>query len=62
MRQSGIGIKIPFPVVKKDGVEVTSGYKIEYPGGVIVFDEALNTEVITVSGKYITVEQLAGFF
>jgi hypothetical protein len=50
------------PVVKKDGVEVTSGYKIEYPGGVIVFDEALNTEVITVSGKYITVEQLAGFF
>lgn len=51
------------PVVEKNGVVVTGGYRAEYPGGVIVFDEAnLETDVITVSGKYITVEQLAGFF
>jgi len=51
------------PAVEKNGVVVTGGYRAEYPGGVIVFDEAnLETDVITVSGKYITVKQLAGFF
>jgi len=50
------------PVVKKGVDVVTSGYKIEYPGGVVVFDTPQEDETITVSGKYITVEQLAGFF
>lgn len=50
------------PVVKKDEDVVTTGYKIEYPGGVVVFDTPQEDETITVSGKYITVEQLAGFF
>jgi predicted secreted protein len=51
------------PTVKKNGSTVTTGYSIEYPGGVIVFSSAyLETDVITVSGKYIIVEQVAGFF
>jgi len=51
------------PVVEVDDVVVTSGYSIEYPGGIIVFDDAQESDaVITVSGKYITVEQLIGFF
>lgn len=49
-------------VVELDNVAVTTGFSIEYPGGVIVFDEALTTEVVTVSGAYVEVEQLAGFF
>lgn len=48
-------------VVEVDGSPITSGYIAEYPGGVIVFDEEQLGEV-TVSGKYIEVEQLAGFF
>jgi hypothetical protein len=48
--------------VKKNGVVQTNGYTIEYPGGVIVFDAALTTETILVSGKYITVDQPGGFF
>lgn len=48
--------------VKKDAVIQTTGFHIEYPGGVVVFDTALTTEVVTVSGKYVTMEQLAGFF
>jgi hypothetical protein len=48
--------------VEVDGVLVTEGYSIEYPGGVVVFDEALTVEVVTVSGAYVEVEQLAGFF
>ena len=51
------------PIVEVDGVVVTSGYSIEYPGGVIVFDAAQESSAVaTVSGKYITVEQLIGFF
>jgi hypothetical protein len=49
-------------VVKKNTVVQTTGFHIEYPGGVVVFDSALTSEVITVSGKYFTVEQCAGFF
>jgi hypothetical protein len=48
--------------VKKDGVTITTGFHIEHPGGVVVFAEALTVEVITVTGKYVEVEQLAGFF
>jgi len=50
-------------VVEVDDVVATSGYSIEYPGGVIVFDSVQDSDaVITVSGKYVVVEQLAGFF
>jgi len=51
------------PTVKKNGATVTSGYSVEYPGGVIVFDSALlASDIVTISGKYVVVEQLAGFF
>ena len=50
-------------VVEVDGTPITSGYSIEYAGGVVVFEEALEVgEVVTVSGEYVQVEQLAGFF
>jgi len=50
-------------VVEVDDVVVASGYSIEYPGGVIVFDAVQDSDaVVTVSGKYFVVEQLAGFF
>jgi hypothetical protein len=48
--------------VKKDTVTQTTGFHIEYPGGVVVFDEALTTEAITVTGAYFTVSQILGFF
>jgi hypothetical protein len=49
--------------VKKNGTTITTGYTIEYAGGVIVFDNVLtNTDVVTVSGKYFTMSQSAGFF
>ena len=55
--------KTTVPVIEVDDVVVTTGYSIEYPGGVIVFDVALTAgNVVTVSGKYVVVEQLAGFF
>jgi hypothetical protein len=47
--------------VEVDSSPVATGFHIEYPGGVIVFDEE-QTGAVTVSGKYIEVEQLAGFF
>lgn len=50
-------------VVKVGGSVISTGYSIEYPGGVVVFDSAQASDaVVTVSGKYIVVEQLAGFF
>jgi hypothetical protein len=49
-------------VVKKDGNIITTGYYIEHPGGVIAFEEGQDDAVITVSGAYVEVEQLAGFF
>ena len=49
--------------VKKNGTTVTSGYTIEYAGGVIVFTTALApTYVVTVSGKYIPLTQVATLF
>lgn len=46
-----------------DSVEVTTGYSVEYAGGVIVFDSALTSgNVVTVTGAYVVMEQLAGFF
>ncbi|MDA8212160.1 MAG: hypothetical protein M0021_09825 [Clostridia bacterium] len=48
--------------VKKDAVVQTTGFTIEYAGGVVVFDTALTTEVITVSGSSLTVAQSGGFF
>lgn len=49
--------------VKKNGSTITTGFTIEYVGGVVVFAVALiNTDVITVSGKYWTVSQVGGFF
>lgn len=49
--------------VKKNGTVVSSGYSIEYAGGVVVFNTALTEEdVVTVSGKYFTVNQCATFF
>lgn len=50
-------------VVKKNAGVITTGFTIEYPGGVIVFNPAiLTTDVILVSGKYFTVAQEGGFF
>jgi hypothetical protein len=49
--------------VKKNGGAITTGYTIEYPGGVVVFDVALAPgDAVTVSGKYLTVSQVGGFF
>lgn len=49
--------------VKKNGVIQTAGFKIEYSGGVVVFDAALQpTDVVTVSGSALTVAEVAGFF
>lgn len=52
--------KATVPSVYLDDVLVTTGYSIEYAGGVIVFDDALTTEVVTVSGKYWTLAEVAG--
>lgn len=50
-------------VVKKNGTIITTGFNIEYAGGVIVFEVALlGTDVITVSGKYFNIVQCATFF
>lgn len=50
-------------VVKKNGATITSGFTIEYAGGVIVFGVALlGADVITVSGKYFNIAQCATFF
>jgi len=51
------------PTVKKNGTTVTTGYSIESPGGVVVFEAAnLVSDTITVSGSYVTVEQISGFY
>lgn len=49
--------------VKKNGATITTGFTIEYAGGVIVFTTPLiGTDVITVSGKYFTIVQCATIF
>lgn len=49
--------------VKKNGVTQSVGFTLEYAGGVVVWSSALiNTDVVLVSGKYLTITQLATFF
>lgn len=49
--------------VKVNGEEVTEGFALEYAGGYVVFDEALlEGDIITVSGKALTLIQAGGFF
>ena len=50
-------------VVKVDGTTETSGYTIEHAGGVVVFAVARDgDDVVTVSGKHWTMEQVGGFY
>ncbi|MCL5045569.1 MAG: hypothetical protein M1598_01980 [Actinobacteria bacterium] len=49
--------------VKKNSVIQSSGFKIEHLSGFVVFDAALlGTDVVTVSGSYLTVSQVGGMF
>lgn len=49
--------------VKISGAEVTDGFTLEYAGGYVVFDEALTVDdIVTVSGKALTLTQAGGFF
>lgn len=47
--------------VKVNGVVVTSGYRIEHAGGVVVFDNP-PVGIVTVSGKYLQMHQVGGCF
>lgn len=50
-------------IVKVNGTIRTTGFHVEYPGGVIVFDVPLGTsDVVTVSEKYFNTLQCATFF
>lgn len=49
--------------VKKNGATITTGFTIDYAGGVINFNPALIvTDTVLVSGKYFNVVQCATFF
>ena len=49
--------------VKKNGSAITTGFTLEYAGGYVVFTESqLLTDVITVTGKYLTLKQAGGCF
>jgi len=49
--------------VKVNGTAQSSGWTIDYVGGIITFDSALtDTDTVTVSGAYFNVSQVAGFF
>ena len=49
--------------VKVNAVEVTTGFRLERAGGFVEFDNALGAEdVVTVSGKALTLAQAGGFF
>lgn len=49
--------------VKVNGEVQTTGFELEYCGGVIVFEDAKDGEdIILVSGKSVIVEQHGGFF
>lgn len=51
------------PVVKKNGTVVSSGYSIEYAGGVVVFTSPLlGTDAVTVGGNYFSIVQCATMF
>lgn len=50
-------------LVEVDGDAVTTGFTLEYAGGYVVFDEALDVgEAVTVSGEALTLIQAGGFF
>jgi len=50
-------------VIKKNGATITTGFTIDYAGGVVNFNPALiNTDVVTAGGNYFTVVQCATFF
>lgn len=48
--------------VKKNTVVQTTGFHLERAIGVVVFDVALTTETITVTGTYATVAEVGGFY
>jgi hypothetical protein len=48
--------------VKKNSVIQTTGFKIAHPIGSVIFDSPQEGATVTISGKYVEVEQLAGFF
>lgn len=50
-------------VVKKNNNTISTGFHIEHAGGAVVFDDALLvTDVVTVSGKCVTIAQAGGMF
>lgn len=50
-------------VVKVGGTTVTTGYTLEYAGGVVVFNVAQAVgAVVTVTGAYVVLAQAGGFF
>lgn len=50
-------------LVYVNDIEVTGGFEIEYCGGTIAFESAMIPEdIVTVSGKSLTVSQRGGFF
>lgn len=51
----------PVTVKVNDAVR-TTGFTLEHVGGYIVFHEALTDEVVTVTGKALTIVQAGGFF
>ena len=48
-------------IVKVDGVEVTTGFKLERAGGFVEFDKASGA-MVTISGTALTLAQAGGFF
>ncbi|MFA6691509.1 MAG: hypothetical protein WCR98_05965 [Saccharofermentanales bacterium] len=49
--------------VKKNSEIITAGFELERAGGVVVFDSALtSSDIVTVSGKALTLTQAGGFF
>lgn len=53
--------KLSTVTVKVNGVIQTTGFTVEHPSGFVVFDEPkLVTDVILVSGKYLTLAQVLG--
>ena len=49
--------------VQVNGIEISSGYSLEYAGGVVIFNTPLfDTDVVTVDGSAWSVEQVAGCF
>lgn len=53
--ESGVAVEV-------DASAVTTGFRVEYAGGRVVFDTAQTGSTITVSGEYYTLEDKLGFF